>query len=141
MQKIFYFEKREHEFLFIVRYKNDQGSKFNCLSRGVIYKISCVGCDEYYIGQTVFVRQRVYKHKYDVLNDDYRNTKLHKHVFECAGANQRPFNIIPFYKVKDPSTVRLSATEDFFIRKFKPTLNTRKVKVPFVSLSEYMAQK
>ena len=30
VEKVVYFEKREHEPLFIVHYKNDEGSEFNC---------------------------------------------------------------------------------------------------------------
>lgn len=101
--------------------------QFDCLSKDIIYKIICIGCDEYYIGQTVHLRNRVSKHKNDVKNEEYRKTKLHKHIYNCAGVNGTPFQIIPFFKVQNATTVRLEATEDYFVRKYRPTLNTRKV--------------
>lgn len=102
-------------------------NKFDCLSGGVIYKISCMGCDEYYLGLTIHLRNRVTKHKSDLYNYQNRNMKVHKHIFDCAGIDGTPFKIIPFFKVNDPTPTRLQATEDYFVRKFKPSLNTRKV--------------
>ena len=88
-----------------------------------------MGCDEYYIGQTVHLRNRVTKHKSDLFHRMNRNMKVHKHIFDCAGVESTPFNIIPFFKVFNPIPARIQATEDYFVRKFKPSLNTRKVKV------------
>ena len=57
---------------------------FSCYSTHVIYKISCTGCGEYYIGQTCYLRNRVTKHKCDIRNDAYRIMKVHTHVHDCT---------------------------------------------------------
>ena len=96
---------------------------FECTSRNLIYKITCNGCREYYIGMTKKLRSRVSGHKFCLFNSNYRLQKLHKHIHECAKNQRIPFSIIPFYKCKrDTNIVRL-ATESYFIRKLRPLLN------------------
>ena len=97
--------------------------RFECRSRNLIYKITCNGCLEYYIGMTKKLRSRVSGHKCSLFNSDYRLQKLHKHIHECAKNKPIPFSITPFYKCKrDTNIVRL-ATESYFIRKLRPLLN------------------
>ena len=96
---------------------------FECTSRNLIYKITCNGCLEYYIGMTKKLRSRVSGHKFCLFNSNYRLQKLHKHIHECAKNQRIPFSIVPFYKCKrDTNIVRL-ATESYFIRKLRPLLN------------------
>ena len=96
---------------------------FDCRSRNLIYKITCNGCLEYYIGMTKKLRSRVSGHKCSLFNSNYRLQKLHKHIHECAKNKRIPFSITPFYKCKrDTNIVRL-ATESYFIRKLRPLLN------------------
>ena len=102
--------------------------QFDCTSGGLIYKITCIGCDEYYLGLTVNLRQRVNKHNYDLRHLEFRKTKLHKHLYCCIDDWEHSYTITPFYKVYNPTHARLQATEDYFVRKFKPTLNTMKVR-------------
>ena len=108
--------------------------QFDCTSGGLIYKITCIGCDEYYIGLTVHLRNRVNKHNYDLRHLEHRKMKVHKHLYDCIDDNvENPFEepcytIVPFFKVFNPTPARLQATEDYFVRKFKPSLNIRKVR-------------
>ena len=91
--------------------------RFECSSRNLIYKITCNGCLEYYIGMTKKLRSRVSGHKCSLFNSTYRLQKLHKHIHECAKNKCIPFSIVPFFKCKrDTNIVRL-ATESYFIRK------------------------
>jgi ferredoxin len=97
---------------------------FSCLSTNVIYKISCKGCSLFYIGQTVNLRNRVTKHKYDLRHPTTRLQKLHIHIHECAASNyEYPFTIVPFYYVRQCTTTAMLTIEDYFIRKFQQTLN------------------
>ena len=99
-----------------------------------ISKINYVACDEYYIGLTVHLRNRVNKHNYDLRHLEHRKMKVHKHLYDCIDdCLDNPFEepcytIVPFFKVYNPIPARLQATEDYFVRKFKPALNTRKVR-------------
>ena len=108
--------------------------QFDCTSGGLIYKITCIACDEYYIGLTVHLRNRVNKHNYDRRHLEHRKMKVHKHLYDCIDdCLDNPFEepcytIVPFFKVYNPTPARLQATEDYFVRKFKPALNTRKVR-------------
>ena len=96
---------------------------FRCSSRNLIYKITCNGCQEYYIGMTKKLRGRVSGHKCSLFNSNYRLQKLHTHIHGCAKKKRVPFSIVPFYKCKrDTNVVRL-ATESYFIRKLRPLLN------------------
>ena len=56
---------------------------FSCTSKHVIYKITCITCRKYYIGQTCNVRDRVSGHKFSTFNQAYRAQKLHYHLFDC----------------------------------------------------------
>ena len=106
------------------KFKNFKIKKrFECSSRNLIYKITCNGCLEYYIGMTKKLRNRVSGHKFCLFNSPYRLQKLHKHIHSCAKNEKVPFSIVPFYKCKrDTNIVRL-ATESYFIRKLRPLLN------------------
>ena len=97
---------------------------FGCTSKNVIYKITCKQCQEFYIGQTVHLRNRMTKHKYDLRNVEYiRNMKVHIHLHNCANLHDIPFTIVPFYQVTQGTLVARLTIEDYFIRKFNPTLN------------------
>ena len=41
--------------------------KFSCESGYLLYKMTCQGCDEYYIGRTTCLKERLYNHKSKVL--------------------------------------------------------------------------
>ena len=97
---------------------------FSCDSGNIIYKITCNGCREYYIGLTVNLRNRVSNHKFCLFNLASRIQKVHKHIFECAGNLDIPFSIIPFFTCKGDSFITRLATESYFIRKYKPLLNS-----------------
>ena len=96
---------------------------FSCYSTHVIYKISCTGCDAYYIGQTVYVRNRVTRHKCDIRNDAYRIQKVHTHIQDCTKVLPTSFTIVPFFQVKQKTLIARLTVEEYFRRKFQPILN------------------
>ena len=103
---------------------------FSCLSKNLIYNIICRGClKDFYLGQTVQLRQRVTKHKFDLRHIDEKMAKrefimkIHMHLRNCAVSVVPPFYIVPFYQVKQKTLTARLTVENYFIRKFNPTLN------------------
>ena len=103
---------------------------FNCLSKDLIYKIICRGCEQdFYIGESVHLRNRVTKHKFDFrhIEEKIENhepiMKVHMHLLDCAVMLYPPFYIIPFYQVRQKTLTARLTVEKYFMRKFKPTLN------------------
>lgn len=119
----FILEGREVEFSHanktFILYRN-----FSCNSTNLIYKITCKGCNEYYIGQTANLKSRLNNHKFCVENEAYRVQNVHRHIGECAKNLVNKFSIIPFYICKNDTKINRLATETYFIRKFKPKLNS-----------------
>ena len=94
---------------------------FDCTVKECIYVLTCKGCGKYYIGKTVDFRDRMTKHRGDVSDPERRTQYVHKHIYFCGGGE---FFATPFYRVKVPGLVAHLSIEDYFIRKFKPALNT-----------------
>ena len=95
---------------------------FDCTVKECIYALTCRGCFKYYIGKTVNLRHRMTQHRADIKYCDRDSQYVHKHIHLCGGGN---FYVTPFYKVRAEGEVAHCAIEDYFIRKFKPALNTR----------------
>ena len=96
---------------------------FDCTATDIIYVISCknTNCSLYYIGKTVHLRNRMTQHRNCIPNPDFQNQKIYEHLASCGQGN---FWVTPFYKMKRPGLLAHLTTEDYFIRKFKPSLNT-----------------
>ena len=72
-------------------------SAMSCLSRDVIYIIICSKCQDYYIGQTQNLRNRVTPHKEQIKHEQYRHLPVSKHLQRC---NNGMFRIMPIYHVR-----------------------------------------
>ena len=84
-----------------------------------------MGCDEFYIGETVNLKQRISGHKHKLLLEDKSDIqKLYNHISFCAKDYSIPFNITPFYQVKEDSLTARLTIDDHFIKKYNPRLNT-----------------
>ena len=75
---------------------------FDCDTKDCIYVLTCKGCANYYIGKTVNIRNRMTKHRGDILYDDRRLALVHRHIDLCGGGE---FFVTPFYKVKTQGLV------------------------------------
>ena len=62
------------------------------------------------------------QHRNCIPNPDFHNQKIYEHLASCGQGN---FWVTPFYKMKRPGLLAHLTTEDYFIRKFKPSLNTK----------------
>ena len=96
---------------------------FSCASKHVIYKITCIACRKYYIGETKYIRDRVTGHKFSTFNQAYRAQYLHNHLFDCNGGKKICFEFVPFFYVKQKTARARLTVENNFIRKFQPELN------------------
>ena len=106
---------------------------FDCKSKNVIYKITCKECSQFYIGQTgQTLHGRVTGHKSKLRYATNRNQRVYIHLHMCAvkhNPNYNPlhslfrFSIVPFYYVTQATVTARLTIEDYFYRKFGPTLN------------------
>ena len=98
-----------------------------CLLRNVVYQITCNNCNQHYIGSTTrFVHDRVREH----LNNDSSSVK--KHISKCQNKVHKGIEIKTIALEKDPANLRLF--EAFYIRKYKPALNSREECSEFADL-------
>ena len=98
-----------------------------CLLRNVVYQIICNNCNQHYIGSTTrYVHDRVREH----LNNDSSSVK--KHISKCQNKVHKGIGIKTIALEKDPANLRLF--EAFYIRKYKPALNSREECSEFADL-------
>ena len=94
---------------------------FTCTTRNLIYLLVCT-CGLEYIGQTnLMLKQRIVLHRSQCRDPKYRFLKVSKHLHECGNDN---FTVYPFYKMHEENETARVAKEQFFIRKFRPQLNS-----------------
>ena len=83
-----------------------------------MYQLICNSCDQQYIGSARrFIHDRVKEH----LNNEYSSVK--KHIYSCQNKNYKGIEVKIIMSENDPANLRLY--EAFFIRKCKPTFNSR----------------
>jgi hypothetical protein len=110
-------------------------------ANGLIYRWYCkipekfnlLDNDDYY-GSTTCIDNRVSEHKWkwNNINNKSYNYKVYRIVRENGGFDNWEFEIIEFYKCN--SKKELELREKYYIKKFKPNLNTT---VPRRSWKEY----
>ena len=93
-------------------------SNMNCTARNVVYALFCSGCDQFYIGETVCLRDRTNTHR---SNSKYEGAgmEVSKHLFRCG----QGFKICPILKVSDECKIARLVKEDLLIKLLKPDLN------------------
>ena len=101
--------------------------RMTCVSQNLIYKLTCRGCNEYYIGETGdYFHMRVNTHRSGVTNDN--SLKVDEHIFSCTShlpIGQR-FEVVPFYKVREDNTSIRRKIEISLINEMNPLLNRLK---------------
>ena len=89
-----------------------------CLRKNAVYQLTCNSCDQQYIGSTTrLILDRVREH----INND--NSSVKKYISSCQNNDYKGINIKIIMSENDPDNLRLY--EAFYIRKYKPTLNSR----------------
>ena len=98
-----------------------------CSQRNSVYQITCNNCNEQYIGSTTrFIHDRVREH----LNNE--NSSVKKHISQCQNEDYKGIEIKSIGRENDPANLRL--LEAFYIKKYKPTLNSREECSEFADL-------
>lgn len=96
-------------------------SDFTCTTRNIIYVLICDNCQQDYIGQSSLeIRFRISVHKQQIKDESLRKLNVSKHVHSCGNSQ---FKIFPFYKLKTEDGMERRKKEEYFIKKFQPTLN------------------
>ena len=90
-----------------------------CLRRNAVYQLTSNSCDQQYIGSTTrFIHDRVKEHLKG------KTPLLKKHIYSCQ--NYKDFKGIDVKIImSENDTAYLRLYEAFYIRKCKPTLNSR----------------
>lgn len=100
----------------------DIKTRMTCVSKNVLYKLTCRGCNQYYIGQTGDeLKQRTNLHRWGIREN--QSLDVDKHIHDCAINCDPKFNIVPFFKVTKDNKKFRESKESEFINRFKPTLN------------------
>ena len=95
---------------------------FTCDSKNVLYVLICKNCPGNYLGKTDFTKQRIRKHKSDVLHPENSTCiKCVRHLIACSKYVEPFFSFYPFYYADDPGLRHFM--ERRFITNWKPTLN------------------
>ena len=94
-------------------------ARMDCTSRNLIYTIQCKHCSLTYIGETVNLRNRMSKHRFDSSSPSRASQEVSRHLSKC----ERGFWVIPIYKVQKENTISRLVIEDKLIKMLKPDLN------------------
>ena len=88
--------------------------------------MKCSGCTEEYIGETGdLLRKRVTVHRQQIRDPNTKMLAVSGHIDSCAESMNPNFTIFPLFKMNSDSTSQRKAKEDYFIKLFKPSLNSR----------------
>ena len=100
-------------------------SNMDCNSKCLLYVITCSGCNGQYIGETGDVlRNRVRVHRQHIRDPKTRILNVSEHIATCSNDTLN-FTIVPFYKMNTDCTITRREKEDYFIKKFNPSLNNK----------------
>ena len=95
----------------------------SCDVKEVLYVIRCLGCIEYYIGQTGRkLRDRRTVHAQQIRDPSTRKIPVSAHLDTCSQTDPKLI-MSPFFKLKMENSSARLAKEHYFIRCFKPFLN------------------
>jgi hypothetical protein len=103
------------------------GDKFSCNTKQVVYKYTCLGCQECYIGKTInSVKDRHKQHRAAMVKLDANKSALVEHMSNCSYAFDKD---IEAYKLsileKCNDNVDTLIREAWWINKLSPKLNRK----------------
>ena len=97
----------------------------SCDVKNLIYVMKCAGCGLEYIGETSDLRKRVTVHNQQIRDPRIRVLKVSAHIDACANTCNPKYHILPFYKMNTQCTISRRNKEAYFIKQFKPVLNSK----------------
>ena len=84
----------------------------------------CAGCGENYIGETkTKLCERMTLHGQHIRDSKYCTLLTSAHIVQCTQNKEINF-VFPSYKMTTEDDDTHRANEDYFIKKFKPALNS-----------------
>ena len=99
----------------------------SCLSTGVVYKITCNDCNEFYVGHTGRpAHARASEHRCSARNPlakSYVAKPFAVHSTSCHSSN--PVSLSGTILDIEPNTIRRKISEALFISKLKPSINIK----------------
>ena len=96
----------------------------NCNTRFLLYVLTCTGCAENYIGETKLrLRERMTLHRQQIGESGYQILPVGAHIVRCPKGEEMKFTVFPFHKISADDDCDTRAKEQYYIEKFKPTLN------------------
>jgi hypothetical protein len=103
------------------------GDKFTCKSRHVVYKYTCLGCQDSYIGKTInSIDERHKQHRSAVIKNDTNKSALAEHLSKCCYAFQHDmnaYNLSILERCKD--NVDTIIREAWWINHLNPKMNRK----------------
>ena len=88
-----------------------------CYRNKIVYKITCLKCNCFYIGYTKrYIHQRLKEHLQD------SNSSLNKHLDECGNATN---NITTSVVYQCNDVIDSQIAESYFIKRMKPSINSK----------------
>lgn len=98
-------------------------ANMDCNSANVLYILTCNGCGQQYVGETGdTLRNRIRVHRQQIRDASTRMLRVSEHIEKCA-KTEPYFTVFPFYKLSCEDVLYRREKEQYFIRKFKPSLN------------------
>jgi hypothetical protein len=103
------------------------GDKYSCTTKQVVYKYTCLGCQECYIGKTInSIKERHKQHKAAVMKSDINKSALAEHMSKCHYAFDKDMeayclSILEVCKDNVDTLIR----EAWWINKLSPKLNRK----------------
>ena len=81
------------------------------------------GIKSMYGGTKLRLRERMMLHRQQIRESGYQILPVSAHTARCAKGKEMKFTVFPFYKMSVEDDYDRRAKEQYFIEKFKPTLN------------------
>ena len=103
--------------------------KYDCRIKGVVYRVKCELCQEFYVGETARpIHDRMLEHRRAAINPtstSYQNNAFATHYKETHEGST-PILSLEILKSNLSRTIQRKISEADFIQQLKPTLNNKK---------------
>ena len=92
----------------------------NCVSKNIIYLMTCLGCKKIYIGETgICLNLRINLHRQQIEHKKYTILNVSTHIQKCG----KSFSILPMFQLPNDCEYLRKKQEIYFINLLQPELN------------------
>ena len=90
-----------------------------------MFVLTCAGRGENYIRETkIELREKMTLDRQHIKGSKYRILPTSGHIVQYAQNKEIKYSVFPFYKMTTADDYTRRAKEEYFIKKFKPALNS-----------------